>query len=129
MPKIKSNFTTQVIKVPRKVENLTQFQFTSLCTYPLNLHSTPAPLPNPPCHTLLSAIPPPLPTVKPQPALLRLKSDDTPLGKEKHISLCRFDALSALIGDFKVAVDDDLHLVVGVGVDERGAGVEAKEAG
>ena len=76
-----------------------------------------------------SPILPPLPTEKPQPPLLRLKRNHTPLWKEKHIPLCSFDALATFIRDLEVAVDDYFHFVVGVGVDEGGAGVEAVEAG
>lgn len=89
-------------------------------------HPTPAPLPT--LTLSLSSILPPLATIKPQPALLRLKRNDTPLGEEKHIPLARLDALPARVRDLEVAVDDDFHLVVGVGVDERGARVEAVEA-
>ena len=38
------------------------------------------------------------------------------------------DFLARLVFDIEAAFDDDLHLVVGVGVDERGAGFEAVES-
>lgn len=89
----------------------------------------PSPPDDPPFTSNLSGILPPLPAIKPQPPLLRLERDHAPLGKEEHIALRRLDTLAALIRDFKVTVHDDLHLVVGIGVDERGAGVETVEAG
>ena len=76
-----------------------------------------------------STILPPLSHKKPQPAPLRLKRNHAPLRKEKHVALRRLDALPALVRDLKVTVNDDFHLVVGVGVDERGAWFEAVEAG
>ena len=75
-----------------------------------------------------SSILPPLPTIKPQTPLLRLKSNHTPLGKEEDIALRRLDTLPTLIRDFEIAIHNDLHLVIGIGVDERGARVEAVEA-
>lgn len=72
---------------------------------------------------------PPLPTKKPQPPVLRLECNHTALREEKDIALCSLDALSALIRDVKVAIYDNLHFVIGVGVDKRGARVEAVEAG
>lgn len=76
----------------------------------------------------LRRIPPPLPHKEPQPALLRFKRNHAPLWKEEDIPLFRLHALPALIRNLKVAVNDDLHLVVGVGIDERGTRFEAVEA-
>ncbi len=81
-----------------------------------------------PHHRQSSAILPPLSTKEPQASLHSLESNHTPLGEEKHIALCSLHALSTLIRDFKVTIDDNLHLIVSVGVNERGAGVEAVEA-
>ena len=94
------------------------------CAMPPYLSSSqPVPLPS-----SSSSILSPLPAIKPQPPLLRLKSNHTPLGKEEDIALRRLDTLPALIRNFKVTIHDDLHLVIGIGVDERGARVEAVEA-
>lgn len=71
---------------------------------------------------------PPLPAIKAQPTLLRLECNDATLRKEEDVPLRCLDALPALVRDLKIAVHDDLHLVVGVGVDERGARVEAVKA-
>jgi len=79
-------------------------------------------------HRHSSAILPSLSTKEPQASLHSLESNHTPLGEEKNIALCSLHALSTLIRDFKVTIDNNLHFIVRVGVDERGARVEAVEA-
>lgn len=81
--------------------------------------------------------PPPLPTKPRQPALPRPKPNHRALGEEKRIPLLRIHLLLHHIrplgvfelGDLHVAFEQDLHFVVGVGVDEFGAGEEAVESG
>jgi len=68
-----------------------------------------------------SAVLSPLPTEETQPPFYSLECDHASLRKEKHIALHCFDGLSTLIADLKVPIHDDLHLVVGVGVDEGSA--------
>ena len=71
----------------------------------------------------------PLPTKKSQPPFLRLERNHAALWEKEHVALCRLDTLPTLIRYFKIAVHNDLHLVIGIGVDERGARLEAVEAG
>jgi hypothetical protein len=66
--------------------------------------------------------------IKGQPIRRRRKGNLTSLGEIKHISRFRQHRLARLVGDLKLAFQDDLHLVVGVLVDERGALFETVEA-
>jgi hypothetical protein len=75
----------------------------------------------------LRTIPLPLPNKKPQSKIIRLKHNLTPLRKEKHIPLLSLHFLARLVADVEVAVDNNLDLVVGVGVFERCAFLEAVE--
>ena len=71
----------------------------------------------------------PLTTEESQTPIDRLESDVGSLGEEKHVPLARLDRLTGLIRDFEIAVDDDLHLVVRVLVNQRLARIETVEAG
>lgn len=51
----------------------------------------------------------------------RGKSNLRTLGEVKDITRFGSDFLTGLVGDFVFALEDDLHFVVGVLVDERGA--------
>lgn len=66
--------------------------------------------------------------VERQPVVVRRERDLSPLGEIKHISRAGSDLLARFIRDFELALEDDLHLVVGVGVDERGAFFQSVEA-
>lgn len=66
--------------------------------------------------------------VERQPVVVRRERDLRPLGEIKHISGGGSDLLARFIRDFELALEDDLHLVVGVGVDERGAFFQSVEA-
>ena len=71
----------------------------------------------------------PLPTKESQPPFLRLERNLAALWKKEHVALCRLDALPTLIRYFKIAIHNDFHLVIGIGVDERSARLEAVEPG
>lgn len=75
--------------------------------------------------TLLSSILLPLPTVPPQATLLRPKRNLGPLGKKEDIALDSLDAFPQLVANLKVTVNNDFHLVVGVGIDQLWTGIEA----
>ena len=72
---------------------------------------------------------PPLPHKEAQPITIRRERNLGALGKIQHIARHGVHLLARLVLDVELALDDDLHLVVGVGVDERGALFEAVEAG
>ena len=59
----------------------------------------------------------PLPDEKSKPKIVRLKRNLRALGEVKHVALGRVHFLARLVRDVEAAVDDDLHLVVGVLVD------------
>ena len=65
--------------------------------------------------------------IESQPICLSLESDDSALGKVKHISRNSMYFLTGLIGNVKLPLDNDLHLMVGIGIDEWGAGFESVE--
>lgn len=67
--------------------------------------------------------------IKSQPSRLSRKGDLAALGEIKHIPLLGVHCLPALIGDNNLAFQDDLHLIKGVFVVQRGAFVQAEEAG
>ena len=46
----------------------------------------------------------------------------------RTVTLFRFRCLATLITDLKIAVHNDLHFIVSVGIDERCAWVETVEA-
>lgn len=50
------------------------------------------------------------------------------LGEVKNVALLRLDLVASLVADVKVAVDDELDLVVRVLVDKRSAFLEAVDA-
>lgn len=70
----------------------------------------------------------PLPCIKRESIIVRLEGDLGALGEVKHVAGHGMHALARLVGDVEGALDDDLHLVVGVCVDEGGAFFEAVEA-
>ncbi len=82
-------------------------------------------------------IPRPLSTKPRQPTSSRPKPHDRTLGKEKgipllgiHLLLDHILAISILeLRNLHIAFEEDLHFVVGVGVDEFGARLEAVETG
>lgn len=84
-----------------------------------------------------STIPSPLSTKPRQPPLLSAKPHNRALGEEKRIPLLRLhlllDNIIAIavfeLRNLHVAFEEDLHFVVGVGVDEFGARFEAVETG
>lgn len=70
----------------------------------------------------------PLPNKETQTKVVRLEGNLTPLGEEEHIALFRLDFLARLVADIKVAVDDNLNLIVRVRVHERCSLFQAVEA-
>lgn len=50
------------------------------------------------------------------------------LGEIEHIAGTGSDLLACLIRDLELPLQDDLHLIVGVGVDERGTLLQTVEA-
>ena len=60
----------------------------------------------------------PLPNKEPKTEVVRLKCDLRTLGEVEHIALGRVHLLARLVRNIKAAVDNDLHLVVGVLVDK-----------
>lgn len=56
------------------------------------------------------------------------EGDLAALGKVKHVARHRVHLVAGLVADVEAALEDDLHLVVGVLVDERRAFGEAVEA-
>ena len=69
-----------------------------------------------------------LTSVECQSSFLRRKSDLASLGEIKHISRPTCNLLTSLVADGKVAFQDDLHLMIGVGVVERSTWFEPVEA-
>lgn len=70
----------------------------------------------------------PLPNKETQTKIVRLEGNLTPLGEEEHIAFFRLDFLARLVADIKVAVDDNLNLIVRVRVHERCSLFQAVEA-
>ena len=69
-----------------------------------------------------------LTSIECQSSLLSRKPDLASLGKIEYIPWPTCDLLTRLIADGKVAFQDDLHLMVGVGVVERSTRFEPVEA-
>lgn len=70
----------------------------------------------------------PLARIERQAIILRRERNLRALRKEEHISRLSLNLLARLIGDGERALNDDLHLVVRVRVDERGALLQPVEA-
>lgn len=51
------------------------------------------------------------------------------LGEVEHVARSRRHLLARLVGDFKLALEDDLHFIVGIFVNQRGAFLQPVEAG
>lgn len=66
---------------------------------------------------------------KPQPIRISRKCNCHTLGEEKHIPWTSLHLLACLIGDFKLAFKNNLHLIVGVCVDEGRSLLKAVEPG
>ncbi len=84
---------------------------------------------NPTLPFLLSTTLLPLANKEAQPVAIRTEGNLGPLGEIQHVSWRRMHLLACLILDVEFALDDDLHLVVGVRVHERRALFQAVEAG
>lgn len=85
-----------------------------LTSYPFVIYPA---VPNDPLRSILL----PLPTEEPKPKIVRLKRNFRALGEIKHISFSSVHFLARLVRNVKAAVDDNLHLVVCVLVDEGSA--------
>ena len=85
----------------------------------------PSPFPQPtiPLRSALG----PLPRVKRQSITLRGKGNLGAFGEKENIAGYGVHFLAGLVFDVIFALDDDFHLVIGVGVDEGGAFFEAVE--
>jgi len=70
----------------------------------------------------------PLPHEKPHPKTLRLKRNLTPLREIKHIAFPPRDFLPRLITNDKLAIDNDLHLMVRILIHQRRAFLKAVQA-
>ena len=63
----------------------------------------------------------PLSSIKRQTIIIGLERDLGTSWEVKHVALRCFDLLASLVADVEVAFENDLHFVVMVFVDERGA--------
>lgn len=70
----------------------------------------------------------PLSSIKSQSIITRLKLDLTTFREMEHISRNSMDCLPSFVRDVKGTFKDDLHLVVGVGVEEGSPLFETVEA-
>jgi len=89
---------------------------------------------NPPCLTTsvlqhrLCAVLWTLTNVERQAKVLGRERDLAALGEVEHITLDGVHLVARLVGNIEVAVNDDLHLIVVVAVDERSTLLQAVEA-
>ena len=68
-------------------------------------------------------------TEETQAPINRLEGDLRAFGEEEDVTLSSLFGLATLIRDLKISIDNDLHLVVGVGVYQRLARVETVKSG